>query len=234
MNSPICTLLGIDFPLIAFSHCRDVVVEVSKAGGMGVLGVAGISAEQLEIELRWIDAHIDGKPYGVDLIVPERYVGKGEAAIDPAVAIPAAHRQFVREVLTQHGIDSSDITDEAFAQRSQFGANMRDGGALQQLEVAFSHSIRLIANALGVPPDYMLERAKRAGVPVSIFSSSPGAKPAGTVVMCQPWCWCLKCMPRSNRIATCRSSPPVASSPVAKWRRAWRWARQARGPRRCG
>ena len=70
MKSPICDMLGIDFPLVAFTHCRDVVVEVSKAGGMGVLGAAGYNAETLEIELAWIDEHIDGKPYGVDLIAP--------------------------------------------------------------------------------------------------------------------------------------------------------------------
>ena len=71
MKSPICDMLEIEFPLIAFTHCRDVVVEVSKAGGMGVLGAAGYGPEALEIELNWIDEHIDGKPYGVDLIAVE-------------------------------------------------------------------------------------------------------------------------------------------------------------------
>ena len=37
MKSQICDLLGIEFPMVAFSHCRDVVAAVSKAGGMGVL-----------------------------------------------------------------------------------------------------------------------------------------------------------------------------------------------------
>ena len=78
MDSRICEMLEIEFPLVAFSHCRDVVVEVSKAGGFGVFGAATISAEQLEIELSWIDEHIDGMPYGVDLILPNKYTGKGE------------------------------------------------------------------------------------------------------------------------------------------------------------
>ena len=77
MDSRICDMLGIDFPLLAFSHCRDVVAEVSKAGGFGVLGAAGLSTEQLETELSWIDAHVDGKPYGLDLIVPNKFAGKG-------------------------------------------------------------------------------------------------------------------------------------------------------------
>ena len=70
MKSSICDLLDIEFPLIAFSHCRDVVVEVSKAGGFGVLGAARYTAESLEVELNWIDENIQGKPYGVDLIAP--------------------------------------------------------------------------------------------------------------------------------------------------------------------
>ena len=80
MKSPICDILNIEFPLVAFTHCRDVVVEVSKAGGMGVLGAAGLTPKQLEIELAWIDEHIDGKPYGVDLIVPQASNRKGNAS----------------------------------------------------------------------------------------------------------------------------------------------------------
>ena len=78
MQSPICAMLGIEFPLLAFSHCRDVVVAVSKAGGMGVFGAASLPPERLEEELAWIDDHIGGRPYGVDLIVPNSFAGKGE------------------------------------------------------------------------------------------------------------------------------------------------------------
>ena len=78
MNSKICELLDIEFPLVAFTHCRDVVVAVSKAGGCGVLGAVGMSPEQLEQELKWIDDHIDGKPYGVDVLIPNKMVDQSE------------------------------------------------------------------------------------------------------------------------------------------------------------
>ena len=39
----ICELTGAEFPLFAFSHCRDVVAAVSKAGGLGVLGATRFS-----------------------------------------------------------------------------------------------------------------------------------------------------------------------------------------------
>ena len=72
MRSRLCEMFGIDLPIFAFSHCRDVVAAVSRAGGMGVLGAVGFSARRLETELTWIDDHVDGKAYGVDIIMPAR------------------------------------------------------------------------------------------------------------------------------------------------------------------
>src|SRR5438067_13784165 len=78
MKSPICDMLGIEFPLLAFSHCRDVVVAVSRAGGFGVLGATSHSPETIEQELKWIDDHVDGKPYGIDVLIPENISTLGE------------------------------------------------------------------------------------------------------------------------------------------------------------
>ena len=47
MKSPICDMLGIEFPLLAFSHCRDVVAAVSRAGGFAVLGATSHSPESI-------------------------------------------------------------------------------------------------------------------------------------------------------------------------------------------
>ena len=70
MRTRVCDLLGIELPIFAFSHCRDVVAAVSRAGGLGVLGALAFSNEQLEVELRWLDEHVGGKPYGVDVVMP--------------------------------------------------------------------------------------------------------------------------------------------------------------------
>ncbi|MGQ2930161.1 nitronate monooxygenase [Sphingopyxis sp. OPL5] len=165
MLSPICAMLGIEFPLLAFSHCRDVVVAVSKAGGMGVFGAASLPPERLEEELAWIDEHIGGRPYGVDLIVPNSFAGKGEenAALPP---IPDEHKAFISGLLQKHGVDDSDLSLPGAA-RTSLGDNMSDAGAAALLEVAFRHPIALIANALGVPPPLMLELGKRNNVPVA-------------------------------------------------------------------
>ena len=169
MISPICERLGIDFPLFGFSHCRDVVAEVSKAGGMGVLGVAGFSPQTLEEELNWIDQHVDGRPYGVDLIVPAKFATQGSntRASDAPALIPAPNRDFVSDLLARHDIDTDCLSDEHLLRFTDFAMNMEDEQAIEGLEVAFSHPIRLIANALGPPPEYMIQRARAAGIPVA-------------------------------------------------------------------
>ena len=165
MKSPICDLLGIEFPLIAFTHCRDVVVEVSKAGGMGVLGAAGHNAESLEIELKWIDEHIGGKPYGVDLIAPTSMAVDDDDTPESTLAkVPQEHRDYARNILAQHQIDTADVYEN---QRAGGGGFLTANRATNIIDVAFSHPIKLIANALGVPPRYMLEMGKARGVAVA-------------------------------------------------------------------
>ena len=171
VKSPVCEMFGIDFPLVAFTHCRDVVVEVSKAGGLGVLGAAGYGPETLEIELNWIDEHIDGKPYGVDLIAPTSMAVTDDTTPDETLdMVPDEHRDFARGVLAQHNIDTSDVYQH---QRGASGGFLTKQRAGNIIDVAFSHPIRLIANALGVPPTYMLEMAKSRGV---VAAALVGAK----------------------------------------------------------
>ncbi|SUZ87294.1 uncharacterized protein METZ01_LOCUS40148 [marine metagenome] len=168
MKSVVCEMLGIEFPLLAFSHCRDVVAAVSRAGGMGVFGAVRYSPEQLRQELTWIDAHCGGKPYGVDLIVPNRFEGKGEErdTVDLVKTLPRSHREFISGVLQEHNIDG-DALDEEENGRLNFARNLEEAGAADMLDVAFSFPIRLIANALGTPPRVMIDQAKSRDVPVA-------------------------------------------------------------------
>ena len=168
MKSVVCEILGIEFPLLAFSHCRDVVAAVSRAGGMGVFGAVRYSPDQLRQELTWIDAHCGGKPYGVDLIVPNRFEGKGEErdTVDLVKTLPRSHREFISGVLQEHNIDG-DALDEEENGRLNFARNLEEAGAADMLDVAFSFPIRLIANALGTPPRVMIDQAKSRDVPVA-------------------------------------------------------------------
>ncbi len=164
MRTPLCELLGIEFPIFAFTHCRDVVAAVSNAGGLGVLGAVGFSPEQLEVECKWIDEHVGDKPYGVDLVIPQKYEGMGE--LDPAKletqlreAIPIQHREFAAKLLADHGVPELPPED---AHHELLGMSLAT--ATPQLDVALQHEkVRLIANALGTPPPEVVERVHDSG-----------------------------------------------------------------------
>jgi NAD(P)H-dependent flavin oxidoreductase YrpB (nitropropane dioxygenase family) len=162
MKTPICEQYGIDFPLFAFSHCRDVVAAVTNAGGLGVLGGTAFTPEQLEQELHWIDEQVRGKPYGVDIIVPAKFEGKGEnlSVGDLADRIPADYRGFVDDLLAAHDISLGE-------KRHTGGSSLSGNTGEALLEVALRHPIKLMANALGVPPAYMIEAGRSSGVPVA-------------------------------------------------------------------
>lgn len=173
MNSALCRDLGIEFPLFAFSHCRDVVAAVSRAGGMGVFGAVMYTPEQLRTELEWIDANCGGKPYGVDLIVPTSIQRQGASLTDDQLlaGLPDEHLAFVEATLARAGVGSDDL-DERRRAMLHFSHNLDSGGAEEMLDVAFSFPIRLIANALGTPPQVMLDRARTVGVPVAALVGS--------------------------------------------------------------
>jgi NAD(P)H-dependent flavin oxidoreductase YrpB (nitropropane dioxygenase family) len=166
MDTKLCRTLGIEFPLLAFSHCRDVVVAVSRSGGFGVFGASGCAPEQLEVELAWIDGHVDGKPYGVDLLIPENLSIRTEAGAtlgDLAGQVPQGHRAFVHDLLRRHDVDPMQGEHAREDPSRPVPYQFETGERL--MDVAFRHPIRLIANALGVPPTGMLERARRFAVP---------------------------------------------------------------------
>ena len=166
MKNKVCELTGCEFPLFAFSHCRDVVVAVSKAGGFGVLGATRFTPEQLEEELAWIDEHIDGAPYGVDVLVPETIdprVAEFADNAERAAAISAEHRSFTAGLLSEYGIATAP--DEVVRYEGRAGITPENGYA--QMDVAFRHPIKLIANALGIAPPRMIAEGKKRGVPVA-------------------------------------------------------------------
>lgn len=175
MHTRVCDEMGIEFPIFAFSHCRDVVAAVSRAGGVGVLGALYFTPDELEMELDWIDAHIDGKPYGIDLVMPATLLDAArgdetEAAdleADLEAMIPAAHRDFVEKVLADHGVPP--LPDEA--ERSHHLLGWTDTTGRAQLDVALGHPAKLLVNALGPPPADVVAQAHDRGMKVAALAS---------------------------------------------------------------
>ncbi len=169
MRTDVSERFGVEFPLFAFSHCRDVVAAVTNAGGFGVLGAIAYSAEDLDTELSWIDRQVGGRPYGVDVLVPgkidEAARGDGAAILE---AIPPAHRDFVAHLFSKYGVPG-DVPglSPAGGDAGEIGQRVTAEGATALIDVALKHPIGLIASALGPPPPVMVEKARAAGVPVA-------------------------------------------------------------------
>ena len=161
MRTPICDRLDIEFPIFAFSHCRDVVAAVSKAGGFGVLGAVAFTPSQLEVELDWIDEHVGDRPYGVDIIVPAKYVGIEQGGLTRRAVdelIPAEHREFLDQLLDRYGVEQLPAQDARGGGDELMGFSHESGRAL--LDVIWAHEkVRLVANALGPAPDYLVTEA---------------------------------------------------------------------------
>ena len=170
MRTALCDMFGIEYPIFAFTHCRDVVAAVSRAGGLGVLGAVGFSPEQLEIELDWIDQHVDGKPYGVDTVMPQKSVAVEGADASEMLAqirsmIDANHWRYVDELMERFDLPELPAGDGPHGV-----LGWTDDVAQRHVDIALAHPIALIANALGSPPKDVIDRAHEHGVKVAALA----------------------------------------------------------------
>ena len=169
-------MLGIEFPILAFSHCRDVVAAVTNAGGFGVLGAVAHSPKQLEVDLDWIEAETKGKPYGLDLLLPQKYAGADEGGFEinresVRQLLPPEQQQFVDELLERYGVPPLP---------PEMAGEMWRGGGLSispktyepLLDVTFAHQVKLVASALGPPPPALIERAHASDVLVAALAGT--------------------------------------------------------------
>lgn len=164
MRTELAERLGLDFPIFAFTHCRDVAAAVSKAGGMGMLGAVGFTAEQLKVELDWIDEQVGDKPYGVDIVLPNKYEGIGEGDADKLetmlrAQIPKDHRSFAAKLLADHGVPGLPEGEQA---RELIGWTEATAGPLVE-ETLGHEKVKVVANALGTPPADIIAEIQASG-----------------------------------------------------------------------
>ena len=179
MRTRIAERLGCEVPIFAFSHCRDVVVEVTRAGGFGVFGAATYSPDRLEAELRWIDECTDGRPYGVDVIIPTRYDTAAEAETgrrDLHELIPPEHKAFMERILGEAGVPElpGDERERVHREIMEGRGAMTPEGARRLVAAALAHSqVKLVVSALGAPPPDIVAMLRERGVMLGALCGRP-------------------------------------------------------------
>lgn len=170
METAITKLLGVEAPILAFSHTRDVVAAVTNAGGFGVLGATRLLPDELESALTWIEREVNGKPFGVDLLMPAKQAGLDEPASALTKEIPEEQIEFVQGLMEKYGVAEEGADDFALAEWR--ASTTRPERVSELLEVAFKHKIKLLASALGTPPAEVIARAHAQGIVVAALAGS--------------------------------------------------------------
>lgn len=166
IHTTLCDIYEIEAPIFAFSHSPKVIAAVSKAGGFGVLGAAGMEPEQLDQALQMLTRECAGKSFGIDLIIPEQYVGREEGGLsleELQRLIPQGHRDFLDRLLDDYHVPRQPAPVPL---ASRAGAGISEKRGIQLVDIALAYPVKLIVNALGVPPAYIIERAHQQGVRV--------------------------------------------------------------------
>ncbi len=166
MRSSLCDMFGIEHPIFGFTPSEHVAAAISRAGGLGVLGCVRYNdPADLEAALSWMDENTDGKPYGVDIVMPAKIPTEGTPT-DLGSLIPEGHKDFVERTLLKLGVPplSGDSATDAGV------LGWLHSVARSHVDVALGHRISLIANALGSPPVDVIEQAHAAGVPVAALA----------------------------------------------------------------
>jgi len=168
MQSELSKKLGVEHAIFGFTPFPAVAAAISRAGGFGVLGAVRYTApDDLKRDLDWVEAHVDGKPYGLDVVMPAKKV-EGVSEADVEAMIPDGHRQFVKDTLAKYGVPEL-AEGEVSGWRI---TGWMEQVARNQLDVAFDYPIRLLANALGSPPADVVARAHERGVLVAALAGS--------------------------------------------------------------
>lgn len=173
MRTELTSRLGIDVPIFAFSHCRDVVAAASNSGGFGVFGASRFTPEELEIELNWIDAHCNG-PYGIDILMPQKYDRAADGKVDLESRIPEEHLEFFRTYLADNNVKELKPGEEQELRRHAASMVRTRPSADKLLEVALRHpSVKMVVSALGAPAPEVVADLQGRGLLVGALAGSP-------------------------------------------------------------
>ncbi|MCA9563200.1 MAG: nitronate monooxygenase [Myxococcales bacterium] len=170
MHTKICEMLEIEYPILGFTPSPEVAAAISRAGGLGVLGAVRYSdPDELARDLDWMDAHVDGKPYGLDIVMPQKFVGDDDLQ-NLEHMVPEEHKAFIEGVLQRHGVPP---LPEGQNSPSAITGWMHSV-ARRQVELAYERpGVKLLANALGSPPKDIIDECHEHGILVAALAGKP-------------------------------------------------------------
>ena len=159
LHTPLCDKLGIEYPVVAFTHCKDVAVAVINSGGFAVLGEALHTPDEIAADIKWIRERIGGKPFGIDLVLPSSVPAEKSVA-ELLAMIPQEQRDF-----EQHIKQKYNVPDPKIAPNIHVWGGLDQKRAMDQLEVIFDERVPVFASGLGSPA-FLLKRAHELGIQV--------------------------------------------------------------------
>jgi nitronate monooxygenase len=176
LRTKVCDMLGIEYPILSAGMGPsligertgapvELVVAVSNAGGLGVLGASGFTVDEMRDAIREIKERTD-KPFGVDLLLPKQTVSQGDANIEGPVRVPLtevlktlpkAHVEWIKKVQDEMGLP--DIGDTMVRLDT---TTMRPHAATR---VCIEERVPLFCAGLG-NPGFMVQDAHDVGMKV--------------------------------------------------------------------
>jgi nitronate monooxygenase len=175
LRTRLCDLLNIEYPILSAGMGpslvgektgapKELVVAVSEAGGLGVLGAAGYTVDELREEIREIKKRTD-KPFGVDLLLPSQTVNAGdqepqdssEIALSEVIkGLPRAHYDWIMKVKEEMGLPDME------AKVRMGSTTLRPHASIR---VCIEEGVPLFCAGLG-NPGFMVKDAHAAGMKV--------------------------------------------------------------------
>ncbi len=159
LHTKLCDMLGIEFPIIAFTHCKDVVAAVVNAGGFSVLGEAMHTPDEITADIKWIRERVGTKPFGIDLVLPASSPMSGTLE-ELEANIPETHRAFAAQIKEKY-----NVPEPKGQQALHQWGGLNQELARAQLDVVLEERVPVFTSGLGSPA-FILDAAHERGIKV--------------------------------------------------------------------
>jgi len=186
LRTKLCDMLGIEYPILSAGMGPtligentgapvELVVAVSEAGGLGVLGGSGYTVDELRDAIREIKAQTD-KPYGVDLLLPTNIfevpegaaAGPQEIPLSQALELmPQEHRDWIKKIRDEMGLPDVELMVQM---------NTTTMKPKEAIRVCIEEKVPLFCAGLG-NPGFMVDEAHSLGM--KVLGVTGNAKNAG-------------------------------------------------------